>query len=479
MYDVIIVGAGVIGSSIARNLSKYKLNVLVLEKENDVGDGASGANSAIIHSGYDPKPGTLKAEMNVKGNPLLYKACSELDVEAERIGSITLANNDEEIEVLKELAKRSEENGVEYKILNHDELVEIEPNITKQVKMGLLAPAAGIVNPFELVVALMENAIDNGVELRLNSEVIDIKRVDFGFVVCTADEEFETKYIINASGVYSDKVNEMVNPKFFTVSPRRGEYFALDHFDNNFIKHTLFNVPTSKGKGVLVSPTTHFNYLVGPSSDFINDKDSVATVKEILDEVKFNAKRLVDNVPYQYQIRVFSGVRAVSDNNDFIIEETSKGFINVAGIQSPGLASSQAIACRVEDIFIKSYQELFGNIDKNESFNPRRRPLIRLNKQSVEKRRELIKNNPKLGRIICRCEQISEGEVIDALNRSCPPHTIKGVKKRLRPGFGKCQGGFCEPLVMKILEDHYGLDKTNIDYGKKGTYIVKCKTKNE
>ncbi|MBQ7275640.1 MAG: FAD-dependent oxidoreductase [Bacilli bacterium] len=479
MFDVIIVGAGVIGSSIARNLSKYKLSILVLEKENDVGDGASGANSAIIHSGYDPKPGTLKAEMNVKGNPLLYKACSELDVEALRIGSITLANNDEEIEVLKDLAKRSEENGVEYQLLDHDELLKIEPNITKQVKMGLLAPTAGIINPFELVVALMENAIDNGVELKLNQEVIDIKKNDDSFTVFTKDNNYQAKYIINASGVYSDKVSEMVNPKFFTVNPRRGEYFVLDHFDNNFIKHTLFNVPTSKGKGVLVSPTTHFNYLVGPSSDFINDKDSVATVKEILDEVKFNAKRLVDNVPYQYQIRVFSGVRAVSDNNDFIIEETSKRFINVAGIQSPGLASSQAIALKVEDIFIDSYQELFGEVGKNENFNPRRRPLIRLNKKTIEERRELIKKDPKLGRIICRCEQISEGEVLDVLNRSCPPHTIKGVKKRCRPGFGKCQGGFCEPLVMKILQDYYGLDKTEIDYGKKGTYITLCKTKNE
>lgn len=478
MFDCIIIGAGVIGASVARSLSKYKLNTLVLEKENDVGDGASGANSAIIHSGYDPKPGTLKAKLNVMGNPMLYKVCEELDVEAKNIGSITLANDDEEVKTLKELAKRSEENGVPYQLLNREELIEIEPNITKQVKMGLLAPTAGIVNPFELVVALMENAIDNGVKLNLNEEVVGISRTDNGFVVKTNKDQYETKYVINCSGVYSDKVNDMVNDHFFTINPRRGEYFVLDHFDNNYIKHTLFNVPTNKGKGILVSPTTHYNYLVGPSADEIDDRDSVATVKEVLDNVKQNAKRLVDNVPYQYQIRTFSGVRAVSDNNDFIIEETSHGFINVAGIQSPGLASSQAIALEVENIFLNSFGKE-NKLEKNENYNPRRRPMIRLNERSIEERQELIKQNPKFGRIICRCEQITEGEVLDILNRSCPPHTIKGVKKRVRPGFGKCQGGFCESLVMNILTKHYGVDKTDICYGKEGSYILLGKTKSD
>lgn len=473
MYDIIIVGAGVIGTSIARALSKYKLDILVLEKENDIGDGSSGANSAIVHSGYDPKPGSLKAKLNVLGNKMFDEVASDLDVEFKRIGSITLANNDEEIATLKDLAKRSELNGVEYQLLNHDELKAIEPNITDQVKMGLLAPTAGIINPFELVVALMENAIDNGAKLHLNEEVKAINTYEDYYEVVTNEACYETKYVINASGIYSDKVNEMVNEHKFTIMPRRGEYYVLDHFDNNYVKHTLFNVPTSKGKGVLVSPTTHYNYLVGPSSDFIDDRDSVATVKEILDEVKFNATRLVDKIPYQYVIRQFSGVRAVSDTDDFFIEETRKGFINVAGIQSPGLASSPAIAKMVEDMVLKGFE----NVQKNENYNPKRRPLIRLNNKTLEERNELIKKDPKLGRIICRCELITEGEVLDTLNRSCPPHTIKGVKKRVRPGFGKCQGGFCEPIVMNILQKHYGVDKTEINYGKEGSYIVLSKTK--
>ncbi|MFA6662214.1 MAG: NAD(P)/FAD-dependent oxidoreductase, partial [Bacilli bacterium] len=276
MKDIIIIGAGVIGSMIARDLSKYNLNILVLEKENDVGDGASGANSAIIHSGYDPVPGSLQAKLNVQGNKMYDQICSDLDVKFMRIGSITIANDTEEEKLLRELCQRSKDNNVPYKLLNHDELKEIEPNITDKVKMGMLAPTAGVINPFELVVALMENAMENGVELKLNQEVKDIKRKDDYFVVKTQDAQYEGKLIINASGVYSDKISELVNPKFFTIKPRRGEYYVLDHFDNNYIRHVLFNVPSSKGKGVLVTPTTHYNFLVGPSSDYIDERDDVS-----------------------------------------------------------------------------------------------------------------------------------------------------------------------------------------------------------
>ena len=323
MYDVIIIGSGVVGASIARELSRYKLKVLVLEKENDVGDGASSANSAIIHSGYDPKPGTLKAKLNVEGNAMFDEICRDLDVEFKRIGSITLASNDEEIEILKILEERSKINGVSVQILNHDELKKIEPNITEEVKMGLLAPSAGIINPFEYVVAAMENAIDNGVILKLSEMVIDIKKIDDHYQVITTKAMYDTKYVINASGVYSDKINEMVNPKSFSIRPRRGEYYVLDHFDNNYIKHVLFNVPTKKGKGVLVSPTTHYNYLVGPSSEFVEELEDVSTDTETLNEVKKQATRLVDKIRYDKQIRVFAGNRAVGDRGDFIIEETT------------------------------------------------------------------------------------------------------------------------------------------------------------
>lgn len=471
MYDVIIIGSGVVGASIARELSRYKLKVLVLEKENDVGDGASSANSAIIHSGYDPKPGTLKAKLNVEGNAMFDEICRDLDVEFKRIGSITLASNDEEIEILKILEERSKINGVSVQILNHDELKKIEPNITEEVKMGLLAPSAGIINPFEYVVAAMENAIDNGVILKLSEMVIDIKKIDDHYQVITTKAMYDTKYVINASGVYSDKINEMVNPKSFSIRPRRGEYYVLDHFDNNYIKHILFNVPTKKGKGVLVSPTTHYNYLVGPSSEFVEELEDVSTDTETLNEVKKQATRLVDKIRYDKQIRVFAGNRAVGDRGDFIIEETTPHFINVAGIESPGFVSSPAIA--------KMVSEMIKDKVPNPSYSPKRRPLIRLNEKSFEERQKLINENKLLGKIVCRCEKISEGEIIDVIHRSCGATTIKGVKKRVRPGFGKCQGGFCEALVLKILARELKKEPKDITYGKVNSYILEGKTKGE
>lgn len=471
MVDIIIVGAGVVGSMIARTLSKYKLDILVLEKENDVGNGASCANSAIIHSGYDPSPGSLKAILNVRGNYLFDKIAEELDVEFIRNGSITLANTQEEVEILDSLVERAKLNGVDVKILNHDELKKIEPSITDKVIKGLLAPTCGIINPFELVVAAMENAMDNGVKLHLCEEVKSINKFDNYFVVKTNKNTYETKYVINCAGVYSDKVSEMVNEKYFTINPRRGEYFVLDHFDKTYVKHVLFNVPSSKGKGVLVSPTTNYNYLVGPSSEFVDYKEDVSTDKETLDLVKHNAYSLVDNLRLDKQIRIFSGVRAVSDTGDFVIEEVSPCFINVAGIQSPGLTASPAIAEMVENMINEKVLK--------ETYNPIRRALPRLNKKTLEERALLCKENPLFGKIVCRCEKISEGEIVDAIRRNCGATTVKGVKKRVRPGFGKCQGGFCESSVIKILARELGCSMKDIVYGKENAYILKERTKGE
>ena len=468
-YDCIIIGAGVIGALCARELAKYKMDILVLEKENDVGSGASSANSAIVHSGYDPVPGTLKAKLNVQGNKMYEEMCKELDVQFRRIGSITVANSDEELVTLEELAKRSEANGVPYKILNEKELKEIEPNITASAVGGLLCPTAGIVNPFELVVAAMENAMDNGVKLHLEEKVVDIKK-DNGFTVRTNKDEYFAKYVINASGVYSGQINDLVNPHTFTVRPRRGEYYVLDHFQNGYIKHTLFNVPSDKGKGVLVSPTTHDNYLVGPSSEFIEDYDSVRTNKEVLDNVRRNATRLVDNIPYREQITEFAGLRAVGDTHDFIINEND-GFINAAGIESPGLTSAPAIAQMVSD-FIKD-KEI------NPSFNPLRRRVIRMEEMSIEERDALIKKDPKFGRIVCRCEAVSEGEILDSIRRNCGATTIKGVKRRCRPGMGKCQGGFCQAIVLDILAKELNKRPEEIMFGNANSYIVLGPTKED
>ena len=464
MYDVIIIGAGVIGASIARELSKYKLDIIVLEKENDVCEGTTSANSAIIHSGYDPEPNSKKAYYNVLGNKMYTQICEDLDVSFRRNGSITIAIDEEEVNILDELYERSKLNNVETKLLNQDELFKIEPNITKKALKGLYAPTAGIINPFELNVALMENAMDNGVKLSLNDEVHNIVSNDDGYDVYTNKNLYHAKYVINASGVYTDLINDKVNNHYFEIKARKGEYFVLDHFDDNFIKHTLFNVPSSKGKGVIVAPTTSHNYIVGPSSEFVESKDDVSTDFFTLSEVKKAATNLVDSIDYSKQIRQFAGLRAVSSTKDFIIDSPKKGFINVAGIQSPGLTAAPAIA-----VDVAKYIE---DKEFNDKFNPKRRPMLRMKNLTDEQKDEMIKSNPSYGTIVCRCEKISEGEIIDVIHRNCGAKTIKGVKKRVRPGFGKCQGGFCEALVLKILSRELGSNVLDIEYGKKGSNVL-------
>lgn len=471
MYDVIIIGAGVIGASVARELSRYKAKVLVLDKENDVGNVTSMANSAIVHSGYDPKPGTNKAKYNVLGNSMYDLLTKELDVEFKRIGSLTCATNEEELKTIESFVSRAKENGVEVKLLDKEETKKIEPFISEEVVGSLYAPSAGIINPFELCVALCENAIDNGVELLLNEEVVDISKLANKYVVKTKNNEFEAKVVVNAAGLFSDEIAKLVGDNTFKITPRKGEYFVLDHFEKPFVSHVIFPTPSEKGKGILVTPTTHNNYLVGPSSEFVDDKDDLATDKLTLDNIKVNASKLVKNIPFGYVIRQFSGLRATASTHDFVINEKD-GFVNLGGIESPGLASAPAIA--------KEAVRLVNgvlNLEENKEFNPFRRKVIRLKKMSAEERNDLIKKDPSFGHIICRCEAISEGEVVDCIRRNAGARTVKGVKKRCRPGFGKCQGGFCEPLVVEILARELNLDPMSVRYDSKSSYIIQSETK--
>lgn len=471
MYDIIIIGAGVIGASVARELSKYKSKVLVLDKENDVGNVTSMANSAIVHSGYDPKPFTNKAKHNVEGNKMYDLLTKELDVEFERIGSLTCATNEEEMKIIEGFVARAKDNNVEVKILNKEETRKIEPYVSDEVIGSLFAPSAGVINPFELCVALCENAIDNGVEIVLNEEVIDIRKLTNKYIVKTKKNEYDAKVVVNAAGLYSDIISKMVGIDHFEITPRKGEYFVLDHFEKPFVSHVIFPVPSEKGKGILVTPTTHGNYLVGPSSEFVDDKTDLSTDKLTLDNVRKNASKLVKNIPFGYMIRQFSGLRATGSTHDFIIEEID-GFVNLGGIESPGLASAPSIAKEAVSLINKVLK-----LEKNEEFNPFRKKVVRLNKLSKETRNELIKNNPSYGHIICRCEGISEGEVIDCIRRNAGARTIKGVKKRCRPGFGKCQGGFCEPLVLEILARELNLNPLNVRYDKTDSYILQSETK--
>ena len=469
IHDVLIIGAGVTGTMIARELSKYLLDVVILDKNNDAGDATSSANSAIIHSGYDPEPGSLKAKFNVLGNKKYPELVKQLDVPFIQCGSLTIATEDEQIPVLKELAERSKINGVEVKLLNKEEVLKMEPNINPEVKGALFAPTAGIIDPFNLVVHAMENAIDNGVKFLRNQEVLDIKKENDAYIVKTNKEELAAKIVINAAGLKSDKIASMIEDIDWAITPRKGEYFLLDHYAEGLVNHTIFPLPSKKGKGVLVSQTSSGNYIVGPSSEPA-DADDVSTDGVTLANIRKAATLMVPSIPFNQTIRVFAGERATCTRHDFIIEyaKSDKHFINVAGIESPGLASSPAIAEYVVEELVRPIIEL----KNNPSFNPCIKPYHRMHYLSEEEQLEVIKNDPDYGKIICNCEHISLGEIKDALSRSCPPVSIKGVKRRTRAGYGKCQGGFCQPKVLMILAEHYGVSPTKIPLAEEGSYII-------
>lgn len=476
MFDCVIIGSGVVGSLIARKLSSYQLNVAVIEKEPDVGNVVTMANSAIVHSGYDPVPGSLKAKLNVLGNAMFDKIADELDVEFDRCGSLTVALYDEQLPLLEELSKRSAENGVPVKILSKEEVLKMEPNINKDVKAALFAPTAGLINPFTLCTHAIENAVDNGVKLFLDEKVIDIKKdKDVFKVICASKNVYETKVVINAAGIYSEEIHKMIEDVDYQLIPRKGEYFLLDHYSDSLVKHTIFPLPSEKGKGILVSPTTGGTYIVGPSAEVTFSKDDVSTDKPTLDEIKRQALDMVPSIPFNQVIRTFAGTRPTPTTHDFIIgfAKSDDHFINCSGIESPGLASSPAIAEYVVNEFVSKVLSL----KKKESYNPYVKKRVNLKAMSLKERNELIKKNPAYGEIICNCEKVTLGEILDEFNSSVPPRTIKAVRKRTRAGFGKCQGGFCQPLVAKLIAEKFNIPLNKVLYQYDDSYVAKYKVK--
>ena len=473
MFDIIILGSGVTGAFIARELAKYKVNVLVLDKENDVGNVTSMANSAIVHSGYDPLSHTLKAKFNVLGNKMYDKVCEELDVKFIRTGSMTVATSEEHLKVLENLSQRAKENGVETKLLTKEEAHAKEPNLSDNVIAALFCPTAGIVDPFNLVVHAMENAIDNGVKLMLNQEVIGLTKIEDGYKVITKTDTFEGKIIINATGVNGDYISSLACDNKVTIKARKGEYYVLDHFDDSFLSMPIFPLPSIKGKGILMTPTSSHNYLVGPSSEFVDDKYDVSTDSLTLSEVKKQASLIMKNIPFNMTIRTFAGNRPTPSNHDFVIQIENEHFINVIGIESPGLASAPEIGEYVVNALVSKLIKL----NKKDDFNPYVKKYAHMKDLSLKERNELIKSNPKYGHIICKCEYVSEQEILDVLNRSCPPHSIKALKKRVRAGFGRCQGGMCQPSVLNILASYYNVDVKDVNYDDLGTNSIDEVTK--
>ncbi len=476
MFDVTIIGAGIIGTAIARELSKYQLKILIVDKENDVANGTTKANSAIVHAGYDAKVGSLKAQTNVLGNAKYEKLCKELNVPFKRIGSLVVAFNQEEMETLEELLQQGKANGVpNLQLLNQQKIREIEPNLSKEIVGALYAPTAGITGPFELAIALAENAIENGVELLLNSPVTKIIKKNNHYEVTAGEDTINCKYIINCGGVHADEINNLVNEESFKILPNRGEYNIFDKSVGNYVNSVIFQTPTKHGKGVLVLPTVHGNLLIGPTADEAHHPQAVETTSEGLNFLREKASKVVPNFSFYTVITSFAGIRAKVATNDFIIEESkeSKGFINVAAIDSPGLTAAPAIATMVVDML----QSIMGDLKINENFNPNRRPVIHFMELSKEEKADLIKKDPSYGRIICRCENITEGEIVDIVKRKAGATTLDAVKRRARAGMGRCQGGFCGPRVMEIIARELQINITQVVKDSPTSYILTEPTK--
>lgn len=466
MYDFIIIGAGIVGTNIARELSKYPFKTIVLEKENDVANHQTVANSAIIHSGHDPIEGSLKAILSVKGNALYEELEHELNIPILRTGAFVLAHDEEEEKMLEELKIRANHNGVPTStILDGDTARKLEPNMSDSVTKVLSLPTTKVTYPWEVAFACLENAMKNGVEFRKNQEVTNITYEKDHFIVETNfKEKIETKNVISASGIFSDHIAHMIEKDVpYTIKPRRGEYYVLDRRVKGYLERILYPLPTAKGKGVLLVPQVHGNILVGPTSVEQLEKVRTNTTPDGMKQIKEDASRLAKNIPFDKTIRTFSGIRAGSTYKDFYIQESKeyKGFFHVAGIDSPGLTAAPAIARYLVDEVIKP------NVSPKENYDPKREKKIFFYTLSEEEQKKKIKENPLYGNIVCKCEKITEVEIMEAIHGPLGNDTIKGIKKRARAGSGLCQGGYCENTVLKIIarETDQPLDKINY-YGK-------------
>lgn len=476
MKDVIIIGGGVIGCGIARELARYQADVLLLERGNDVSVGTSKANSGIVHGGYDAKPGTLKAKYNVMGNAMFDELSRELDFPFRRNGSIVLCFDESQIGGLDELLNRGITNGVKgmYIVKGSDEIKKLEPYVSDKAVAALVVPSGGIVSPYEMTVAYAENAAVNGVEFRFLSEVTSVINDGNGFAVTCADGYSErAKVVINAAGVYADVINNMVCGEKLRITARKGDYVLMDKTCGYLADHTMFQLPTKMGKGVLVTPTTHGNILVGPTATDVEDKDDVNTTAAELNDAFAKASLTVPTLARRNIITQFSGLRAHLDGDDFVVGESSvNGFYNVAGIESPGLSCAPAIAVDIA-------QSVAGKLALKQKlhFESKRKGIPQFSKLSNTEREKLIDQNPLYGKIVCRCEVVTEGEIVDSIRRPVGAKDLDGVKRRTRAGMGRCQAGFCTPRIMEIIARELGCDMADVTKRGGESQVVKGRTK--
>lgn len=475
MYDVLIIGAGITGASVAMELSKYRLNIAWLEKHNDVAMETTKANSGIIHSGYDPKPNTNLARLNVLGAKLYRELAPTLNFHYERIGSLVIGRNENDLRIITELYERGAANGVEgLEIVGKERLRVLEPNLCEEIQYALYSPSAAIVSPWEACLAFAQTAVYNGVELFLNTEVQAISKENGYYKVIESGREFEAGYVINCAGVYADDVFNMVNEadeEAFAIEAVKGQYYLLDKSQGSLVNHVVFQTPSELGKGVLVTKTVHGNLMVGPdATGGVTDKADVSVGSDNLEYVKNAASRTTQKINYRENIRNFAGLRAkIADHDDFIIEESraNPGFINFAGIKSPGLSCGPAFGIQAADILRQAGLVL------SEKDNFEYKPLPKFFKDmTIPEISAKIKENQLYGRIICRCETVSEGEIVDAIHQIIGATTVDGVKRRTNAGMGRCQSGFCGPKVLEIIKRELGIPETEIYQDKASSYIV-------
>lgn len=471
-YDVVIIGGGVVGACTARTLARYRLNVAVLERAEDVGMGASCANSAIVHGGFDPKPDTLKARLNVEGCALMEEWTRELEVPYLQNGSLVIAFSEEEMDHVRMLCERGVKNGVpNLSVIDGEELRRLEPRVSKDAVGALNAPSAGIVCPYELTVAAMGNAMDNGTELLTGFDVKKIERKNGTYEITDGTRTVTSEYVINCAGVHADTVARMVGDESFVINARKGEYMLLDRTEGDTASHTLFQVPTAAGKGVLVTPTVDNNLLVGPTSVLIDDKENRETTREGLNAVREAASKTVPDINCRAVITSFTGLRAtLAEGDDFIIREseTAKGFFHAAGIDSPGLSSAPAIALYLVELLKKGGLTLEARAD----YDGHRESYRRFRHLSQEEKNRVIEKDASFGRMICRCETVTEGEIRQAIRRNPQARSFDAVKRRVRSGMGRCQGGFCTTYITEILAEELGIPESEVTKNGGGSHML-------
>lgn len=469
-FDVLIIGGGVSGCASAYELAKTDLRIGVIEKEEDVCEGTSKANSAIVHAGFDAKPGTLKAKLNVEGSRLMPELAELLEFDYKNNGALVLCFDEEHRPELEALYQRGLDNGVEkLQILEKEDILALEPNVSQDVVCALHAPTSSIVCPFGLNIAMAENAADNGVQFLFNEPVETIERTEDGW---TVNGKHTAKIVINAAGVYADEIHNSVCDDTIRIIPRKGEYMLLDRSAGNLCSHTLFQLPTKKGKGVLITPTVHGNILIGPDAVAVDDKDNTSTSVEGQADVRQKAGKTMPDIPFNKVIRTFSGLRATPESGDFIIQESAPGFIDVAGIESPGLSSAPAVGRMVARIVEEKLHP-----GQRENYIAGRKGFKKVKDMPKEEWNALIEEDPDYGTIVCRCETVTAGQIKDALSRSVPAVSLDGIKRRVRAGMGRCQAGFCGPRSMEIISQVCGIPIEDVRLSGKKSKMITGKDK--